>query len=113
MSKSREEIVLPLDGPEGARRAEAILSRLGFCRVAAVRKRRRVYNLGKFEICVDRVDGLGDYFEIEARGPKKGYAGLRDEALALMRRLGGRNPERRSYLEMLLLHREPKKRVSR
>ena len=108
MSKSREEIVVPLDGPEGARRADAMLRRLGFGTVAAVRKRRRVYVLGKFEICVDRVGGLGDFFEIEARGPRKGYGKLRDEALALMRRLGGREPERMSYLELLLARRETK-----
>jgi adenylate cyclase class 2 len=98
-SKSREEIIVEV-GDAGA--AGQVLERLGFRKVASVRKRRRVYELGKFEICVDRVDGLGDYFEIEARGPKKGYGKLRDEALALMVELGGKEPERRSYLEMLL-----------
>ena len=101
-SKTREEIVIPLDGPDGAARAEAILLRLGFGRVSVVRKRRRVYNLGRFEICVDHVEGLGDFVEIEARGPRKGYARLRDEALALLGRLGAMEPERRSYLELLL-----------
>jgi len=98
-SKSREEMILELRDAEGAGR---MLEKLGFRKVASVRKKRRVYTLGKFEICVDRVDGLGDYFEIEARGPKKGYEKLRDEALALMVELGGKEPERRSYLEMLL-----------
>ncbi len=98
-SKSREEINVAV---EDGKRTGAILEKLGFRRVAAVRKRRRVHILGKFEICVDRVDGLGDYFEIEARGPKKGYGKLRDEALALLVELGGKEPERRSYLEMLL-----------
>lgn len=101
-SKTREEIVIPLGGPEGARSAETMLRRLGFCQVARVRKRRRVYKLGRFELCVDHVEGLGDFVEIEARGPKKGYGKLRDEALTLLERLGGRDPERRSYLEMLL-----------
>jgi adenylate cyclase class 2 len=101
-SKTREEIVIPLDGPDGAALADAMLLRLGFGKVARVQKRRRLYKLGRFEICVDRVAGLGDFFEIEARGPKKGYERLRDEALALMHRLGGREPERRSYLELLL-----------
>lgn len=98
-SKSREEIILEIGDAEGAGR---MLEKLGFRKVASVRKKRRVYLLGRFEICVDRVDGLGDYFEIEARGPKKGYEKLRDAALALMLELGGKEPERRSYLEMLL-----------
>jgi adenylate cyclase class 2 len=98
-SKSREEIIIGLDD---GRNAPAMLERLGFRAVASVRKRRRVYILGRFEICVDQVDGLGDYFEIEARGPKKGYEKLRDEALKLLVELGGKEPERRSYLELLL-----------
>ncbi|MBM4248305.1 MAG: class IV adenylate cyclase [Euryarchaeota archaeon] len=98
-SKSREEIILGIDD---AARAGALLARLGFRRVASVRKRRRAFGLGRFEICLDRVAGLGDFFEIEARVPRRGYGGVRDEALALLLELGGERPERRSYLELLL-----------
>ena len=113
MSKSREEIVLPLDGPDMARKADAMLRRLGFGNVANVRKRRRVYVLGKFEICVDRVVGLGDFVEVEASSPKKGYRRILEEELLLLGRLGGNEPERRSYLELLLARKETKKRASR
>ena len=102
-SKSREELVIPLADPG---KAKAILEKLGFRRVAGVRKRRRVYSLGKFEVCVDRVEGVGDYFEVEAVAPKKGYAKVRKEALAMLAMLGGRKQERRSYLEMLLSRQE-------
>jgi adenylate cyclase class 2 len=112
-SKSREEMVIPLDGPEGAENVDAMLQRLGFSKVACVRKRRRVYLLGKFEVCVDRVERVGNYAELESRVPKKNYARVLEEALALLDRLGGKELERRSYLEMLLARREPKKRVSR
>ncbi len=105
-SKSREEL---MTGIQDAKTAAAILGRLGFRKVATVRKRRRLFVLGKFEICVDRVYGLGDYFEIEARGPMKGYGKLRDRAQDLMVELGGNNPERRSYLEMLLSKQDRKK----
>ena len=98
-SKSREEINVALDDGKGT---GAMLERLGFRKVASVCKKRRVFLLGKFEICVDRVEGLGDFFEIETQGPKKGYGKLRDEALSLLVRLGGKATERRSYLEMLL-----------
>jgi adenylate cyclase class 2 len=104
-SKSREEIIVAVDD---ANLAGAMVEKLGFCAVASVRKRRRVYELGKFEICVDQVDGLGDYFEIEVRGPKKGYEKLRDGALKLLVELGGKEPERRSYLELLLERQDQK-----
>jgi len=98
-SKSREEIIITLDD---AKKAEELLLKLGFRKVAGVRKRRRVFVLSKFEICVDSVEGLGDFFEIEVVAPKKGYEKVRDQALELLVRLGGKEPERRSYLEMLL-----------
>jgi len=98
-SKSREEIIISI---EDAKKTEEILLKLGFRKVAGVRKRRRVFVWGRFEICVDRVAGLGDFFEIEAVAPKKGYEKVRDEALELLVKLGGKEPERRSYLEMLL-----------
>ena len=98
-SKCREEIIVQLDD---SKKAEEMLLKLGFCRVAGVRKKRRVFVWGKFEICVDRVTGLGDFFEIEVVAPKKGYEKVRDEALELLVRLGGKGPERRSYLELLL-----------
>ena len=102
-SKSREEIVIALESAQATENAHAILQRLGFRKVAGVRKRRRVFVLGRFEICVDRVDGLGDFFEIETQAPKKGYEKVRDETIALLGRLGGKKMERRSYLELLLL----------
>lgn len=98
-SKSREEIIIRL---EDAGKAAAMLERLGFRHVARVRKRRRVYVLGRFEVCVDRVAGLGNYAEVEAVAPKRGYEKVRNEAIALLVRLGGNKMERRSYLELLL-----------
>jgi len=105
-SKSREEINVASEDGKGT---GAMLEKLGFRKVASVRKKRRVFLLGRFEICVDRVDGLGDFFEIETRGPKKGYGKLRDEAQALLVRLGGKRTERRSYLELLLSKQDRRK----
>jgi len=98
-SKSREEIII---GLEDDGKAAAMLERLGFRNVAGVRKRRRVYALGMFEVCVDSVAGLGNYAEVEAVAPKKGYEKVRDKAIALLVKLGGKKMERRSYLELLL-----------
>jgi len=98
-SKSREELIIGLDS---APDAAAMLERLGFRKVAEVRKRRRKYALGQFEICLDRVAGLGAFIEIEAQAPRKGYEKVLDRALSLLVRLGGKKQERRSYLELLL-----------
>lgn len=102
-SKSREEIIIAL---EDDGKAAAMLEKLGFRKVAGVSKRRRVYVLGRFEVCVDRVVGLGNYAEVEARAPKKGYEKVRNEAIALLVRLGGNKMERRSYLELLISRQE-------
>ena len=102
-SKSREEIIVELGG---AQEAFLMLTRLGFRKAADVVKRRRVYKLGRCEVCLDRVRGIGAFVEIEAQVPKKGYERARTEVLALMEKLGGRRLERRSYLELLLSARD-------
>lgn len=42
-----------------------ILLLSGFYQVMAFAKRRRKCKLGEYEICLDKVEGLGDYVEIE------------------------------------------------
>ena len=61
-TKSREEIKLKVDDFEAARE---ILEKLGFKAVAEVKKLRRIYGLGEAIICLDEVEGLGKYVEIE------------------------------------------------
>lgn len=44
---------------------EEIISMLGFKRVVQLSKVRRKCRMGELEICADRVEGLGDFVEVE------------------------------------------------
>jgi adenylate cyclase class 2 len=95
-TKTREEIGMDIPDPAALK---AVLDRLGFKEVTKVVKFRRTYLVGKVEVALDRVEGLGDFVELEFRGEdmeegKRDIFALRDE-------LGLKGNERRSYLELL------------
>ena len=83
-----------------------LLEALGFRQVREVAKRRRLATVAwegaAIEVALDHVAGLGDFVELELQAEFTGIAAAaaRIESLAL--ELGCANPERRSYLEMLL-----------
>jgi adenylate cyclase class 2 len=83
-----------------------LLEALGFRQVREVAKRRRLATVAwegaAIEVALDHVTGLGDFVELELQAEFAGIAvaAARIESLAL--ELGCANPERRSYLEMLL-----------
>lgn len=99
--QSREELETPIEDPAVMRR---ILERLGFVPVAPVYKTRTSYRKGGITICLDSVDGLGDYIEIEQICEET----MRDEAQAtidaVLDELNFIRPvlEHRTYLELLL-----------
>lgn len=97
-SKAREEIEVSV---ASAKATAEILERLGFRPVLTVVKRRKVLGLRGISVCLDRVDGLGDFVEFEFEGEEleKG----KEEIAKLMRELDVRGNERRSYLELILL----------
>lgn len=112
-AKTRREIELPLaatpsaaSGPATLEAWSDLLTALGFRRVWEVVKRRRPARLlweGRaVEVAIDRVAGLGDFLELEivtnAAEIPQAHACL--ESLAA--KIGCGQPERRSYLEMLL-----------
>ena len=96
-SKTREEIEVALGDADSAK---LLLMRLGFKPVAEVRKIRKRYKVGEFEICLDDVEGVGTFVEVETIG--ENMEELRDQALAILERLNLRKTERKSYLELLL-----------
>jgi adenylate cyclase class 2 len=96
-SKTREEIEVALGDADSA---NLILMRLGFKPVAEVSKIRKRYKIGEFEICLDNVEGVGTFVEVETKGENMGE--LRDKALAILEKLNLRKTERKSYLELLL-----------
>ncbi len=107
-SKTREEIEVTLGNAEAFAK---ILERLGFRPVMAVSKRRRIYGIRGVSVCLDRVEGLGDYVEFEFEGEdlEEGKERIR----SLMSDLGVKGNERRSYLELIMQKEqvsEPKKR---
>jgi adenylate cyclase class 2 len=96
-TKTREEISAAVPDPAAMR---LVLDRLGFRPVAEVRKTRRNYGLGRVEVSLDRVAGLGGYVELEVQDlpVEEGRSLL----LNLMAELGLTATERKSYLELLL-----------
>lgn len=96
IAKTRAEIQV---GVASAAQAAAILRRLGFRVFGRVRKRRESYSLDNATVCLDRVDGLGAFVEIERLGNDRAAAERR--LLALGRKLSLSDFIRDSYLGML------------
>lgn len=106
-TKTRRELELPLSGgTDGAARFGELLVALGFTAVAEVRKERRQALLDwqgqSVEIAWDRVDGVGEFLELELSADEAGLDAARQQIVTLAEALCPGPVERRSYLEMLL-----------
>ncbi|MCO6046810.1 class IV adenylate cyclase [Aeoliella sp. ICT_H6.2] len=105
--KTRPEIELPLAEPESW---PALLEALGFGEVATVSKHRRRFQVtaGTFdvEVAIDRVDEVGKFAEIEIVADQSQAGEAQKVVLELAQQLGLGEAEPRSYLGMLLEHRE-------
>ena len=97
-SRPEETVELALDQVEGLRR---VLGHLGFRPVAQVVKSRREFVHEGLTVCLDRVEQVGDYVEVEMISADLEAA--RARVLGLFKELGLDPSERRSYLELLLL----------
>ncbi len=100
-SKTRYEAEVEVGDPA---LMKEVLLRLGFREVSAVVKERALYGLGDISVCLDRVEGVGDFVELEKLGEDR--ESIEKELFALAEELGLREFERRSYLEMLLENRK-------
>lgn len=100
-SKTREEVEVQVCDRQ---KMEGILLSLGFKITLVVSKKREIYHLKGVEVCVDRVERLGDFVELEAiASDVTKMEKTRDELISLMRGLGVKGDLiRESYLEMLL-----------
>jgi adenylate cyclase class 2 len=105
--KIRTELEIPLrDGDEAAEQFMQLLVHLGYRPVAVVRKHRRMRHLKRegfaLTVCLDEVEHLGRFAEVEILAPEeqvdKARMVLADIAVAL----GLTDLEKRSYLGMLL-----------
>ncbi|WP_254831125.1 class IV adenylate cyclase [Haloglomus salinum] len=84
--------------------AMAILSGLGFEPAATVEKHRRFFRYEGYTVTLDRVDGLGEFVEVEAEAEAEAVEAAREGAIAVMADLGLDPGEqiRTSYLGLLL-----------
>ncbi len=96
-TKTREEIEFSIDD---GRKAESMLEKLGFRRSVEVSKRRETYILEGIRICLDDVEKLGFFVEIETEGYDTEEN--RKKLFEIGDRLGLKNYIRKSYLEMIL-----------
>ena len=78
-----------------------LLKEIGFSELKKVRKRRKLYQWKNLKVCLDKVEGLGDFLEIEGKSWKDKSIirelvkklNIKEESLSTI-----------SYLELLLLH---------
>jgi adenylate cyclase class 2 len=106
-TKTRVEIEVPIaSGDEAAHDLARLLSSLGFRSTASVRKHRSVYEFSRdgftVQACLDRVEEVGTYVELEIMAEDSRFEPARDVVLKCAAELGLSTMERRSYLELLL-----------
>jgi adenylate cyclase class 2 len=105
-TKTRREIELSIGDRESRDKFAEVLTLLGFRPVREVRKTRLPHHViwrdRKFEVALDAVDGLGTFVEVETLASEAEKPAAVDATLAFAAELGLSNPERQSYLCLLL-----------
>jgi len=106
-TKTRKEIEVPFaGGDEAAAKMIDLFTHLGYRPVAVVRKRRRTLELERegfdLEICLDEVEQVGTFAEIEIVAEEKRFEAAKAVIQKLAVELGLGATERRSYLQMQL-----------
>jgi adenylate cyclase class 2 len=106
-AKTRTEIEVPLaEGDEAARGFCRLVERLAYRPTAVVKKRRREFRCERggfgLNVCLDEVERLGRFVEVEIVAPPEDRARAEQVLAQVARELGLRDSERRSYLEMIL-----------
>src|SRR5438876_350346 len=103
-TKTRTEIeVVLVDGDSADADFLQLLKHLGYRPVAVVRKHRRIFQLPRdgfsVEVCLDDVEDLGQFAELEIVAPEDRFDEGRAQLLRLASEWGLSHTERRSYLE--------------
>jgi adenylate cyclase class 2 len=96
-TRPEENIDIQVDQVEGVR---WVLEQLGFTPVARLVKHRREFVVEGLTVCLDDVEGVGRFVEVEVLSSDVEVA--RGRVLALFHRLGLKPDVRASYLEMHL-----------
>lgn len=106
-TKMRREIEIAIaDGPEAAEQMAELWTALGFRFVHEVRKTRTpgrvTWNNRQYELALDQVPPLGTFLEIELVVDDSEREAAKQAILNLARELNLKNPERRSYLQLVM-----------
>jgi len=96
-SRREETVELRVDEVEALRR---VLEGLGFRPFAKVTKQRKEFMAGGLSVCLDQVEDVGSFVEVEL--VTDDLEGARKRVLAFFKELGLDASERRSYLELKL-----------
>ncbi len=107
VAKQRTEIEIPFeDGPEAVARFRELLTHLGYRPTAVVRKSRRIVRLTRdhfaLEVCLDEVEGLGNFVEVEIVAAEEQAAAAERVLQDVSAALGLTAVEPRAYLTMVL-----------
>ncbi len=70
-----------------------ILNFLDFKKVITVDKQREYWDCGDLEIALDKIEGLGDFIEVEAKGDFKSTTDAKKACLEFLDKLGIKNAE--------------------
>ncbi len=97
IAKTRAEVQVAIGS---VRQMSEILQKLGFRVFGRVQKRRETYTLSGITVCLDEVEGLGSFVELEIIGTDRAAAQRR--LLALARKLCLSSFIRESYLSLWL-----------
>ena len=65
-----------------------IIERLGFTEVSQVSKKRVTTTYNEYEICFDKIEGLGDFIEVEKIVPDDEGDGVQDKLYQFLFSLG-------------------------
>lgn len=104
ISKTREELESSVDGTNAVK----ILQALGFSEAGAVHKKREIFKLDsdkEITICLDDVEGLGEFLEVEIVAENENELEIaRGKLFDLLKQFGASEKDsiRTSYLEMVL-----------
>lgn len=96
-TRPEETLSVAVDERESLRK---ILTALGFRPFAEVVKERREFVLEGASVCLDNVEGVGSFVEVEVIADE--LEGARAKVLEIFKRLNLDPSERRSYLELLM-----------
>jgi adenylate cyclase class 2 len=103
-SKSKTRLELSISITDGSI-ANTMLKELGFCPVATITKERAFFKYGIATICIDDVEDVGFFIELERLVPiEEALEPVRDQLFAIVKKLGldENKAIRKSYLELYL-----------